>query len=419
MFPRFLLATALLALSFQPIHAQSPEDRYMSAKSAFAAHSDGFLTDGSPEAVVAIKQLWAAIADLVIQRRTVDPKISAIAIDHDLCLLTFEPNPPEAVQVTAEDECRAIDSHRNTVLDLGHDLFLIAPFTGEIGTVFLVGPKGGKLAVLWSIDETAAPSNDPHDLIGAWKPDRDGRNCRDDKSTHKPGACGPLYAALGLLPPDAEHHPRFYIDAGYSQQIRGTIGKQTTIWVWTGAAAELLWSDWHDAMIDQSRGTDFGNGILSVVSKTDYRSFFACGSCEGRQLEHDVLIEPTRIRDLGTHPLVPEVEVIDTLIYRIAHGQSTARLASPKVAALLRRQLRDSKTESAKIAPGWFSIGMMDDWLVTVTSKSTLVCITPDDVGQLTFTLRRTLNGGYFVASVKQNSGDSECASRTWLPDPK
>ncbi len=413
-------ATLLFFLVARSLHAQTPQERYKSAKAVFSAHSDGFLTDDSPAALVSIQQMWSAIAAVIIERRTRDPKLSAAALDHELCLLTAEPMPPEAVAMTAEEQCQPPYNQRSIVLDLGQGLLLVAPFTGEIGTVFLIGPRDGKLAVLWSIADAAPQPHDPHDLVGAWKPDRAGMACRDKGSSHKPGACGPLYAALGLLPPDSNKNPRFYIDAGYSQQMGATIGQQTSIWIWKQNHADLLWSDWYDFMIEQSRGTAFSNGILSVVSKSSFRSFFGCGSCEERQMEHDVLIEPTRIRDLGTHSLVPELDLIDTLFWRVAHGQSTTAIASPKIAAMLRPQLIDTRRQSAKIDPNFFSTGMLGSTVITHTTAGAEICFEADDIGQFKFHLRKALNGGYYITKAVQTQGNYEgCAEPAWLPLPE
>jgi hypothetical protein len=414
-------AIIICSLLTASLTAQTPQDRYRSAKTSFSAHTDGFLTDDSPAALTSTQQLWSAIADFIIERRTRDPKLSAATIDHDLCLLTAKPMPPEAVQMSAEEQCQPDYDRRHIVLDLGQSLLLVAPFTGEIGTVFLIGPRDGNLAVLWSIADASPQPHDTQDLVGAWKPDRAGMACRADGSPHKPGACGPLYASLGLLPPDSDKNPRFYVDAGYSQQIGSTIGKQTSIWTWKQGHAELLWSDWYDFMIDQSRGTDFhDDGILSVVSKASFRSFFSCGMCEERQMERDILVEPTRIRDLGSHSLVPELDLIDTLFFRIAHGQSTTGIAAPKIAAMLRPQLADARKESRKIDSTWFSTGMLGSTLVTHSNKGAKVCFESDHIGQFRFRFRKTLSGGYYITEAKQSAGKyTDCAEPAWLPLPQ
>ncbi len=350
--------------------------------------------------------MWSAIADLIVERRSQKPKVSAHDLSHELCLLTVEPMPAEAIQQTDEEQCQPESRDRGLVLDLGHDLILAAPFNGEAGSVFLLGPTGRGLGILWSIANTAPQPNDPHDLVGAWKPDRAGEACRDEGTIHKPGSCGPLYASLRLLPPDSSGRPRFYIDAGYAQSAGFTIGKQTTVWTWNKDHAELQWSDWYDYMIDQSQGTAFANGILSVASKSEFQNFYSCGMCAERQVVHEVLIEPTGVRDLGSKSMVPELDLVDTLFSAIIHKRPTSQIASSQVTALLRPQLLHT------------SAGMLDGSLVTHTATGATVCLDADEIGQFEFTLRRTRDGGYYVSHGRHLDGSAVCSTPAWLPLP-
>ena len=414
-----LAFTLIAVLATLPLAAQTPAQDYAAARKILLAHSpeQGFLTDDSPQAITALQQMNAAVAAYITTDVHHNPNRLPSALSHDLCLFTVEPNPPEAIQQSPEELC---DSDRSSVIRLAPSLYAVAPLTLEIGTVFLLNTRTNQ--VVWSITNASAPHNlDPHDLVGAWSLDRTGMKCRDKGTPHKPGACGPLYASLILLPSDSNNHPRFAIDANYSQGMGATIAKQTSIWTWNAGAqhADLLWDTWYDFMIDQPNGTTFDrdSSTLIIGEKGYFRSTFDCGECITRPLEHRVLLTATGIDDLGTRSLVPELEAIDNLFWRIAHHQPTAAIASPQVVRTLTSQVASAKVDSAKVAPDWFTVGMVESPTVHLTATGATVCFEADGLDSAyDFTLRCTADLGYFITRI--TSRQTECPGAYFGPPP-
>ena len=424
MFPRIFGATALILIT-TAAPCQTPAERFAEAHKRLNAASDvaGFALNDTPEAVSALRDQWSALADFVIDLRRTDPTIAPSAIDHSLCLLTAQPYPPEAIQVSIEDQCKSRPNLRSSVLQLNPNLLLIAAQTDEIGTVFVIGqsPSQSHQAVLWSIADAAPQPHDPHDLIQAWRLDRAQSSCRDARSSHNPFSCGPLYASVGLLPPDAGHRPRFYVDAGYAQGAGATIGAQLSIWRWDGDRASLQWIDEHDEMIDDDDPTTVSwSGLLTFTYKRDFHTLFDCGSCDSHPTRHLIQLQPTGVLDLGDRSLTPELDLLDTLFWRIAHRKSTGAIAAPHVVRTLHPLLRETFAGSRKIEPGWDSLGMIDDLSVRINPTGADVCLQADSVGDtFHFTMRRTLNRGYFVSSLRVMSAAPECTQKSnFAPDP-
>jgi len=120
--------------------------------------------------------------------------------------------------------------------------------------------------------------------------------------------------------------------------------------------------------------------------KDEFKSFFACGSCEGQQLDWTIRIGPDRIDDLGMTSAAPELDLIDTLYDRILNAKPVTDLASPAVVKAL-----ESKTEAVrKEASGSDdppTLGMLWDWKVAVEGQRTKLWMSTDDGGSYLFTI--------------------------------
>ncbi len=423
----------LVASLFRPIYvsAQQAAQQYKAAQSILKAHTseDGILNDDSPEARSALAKMWGAAGQAVIEILGSHPNASPQEIDNQLCK-----------QGIAAAGCNEGFSPQHDIVRLGTDLYAVAVATETGGTVLIIGRRNGKPAQLWSLAAASVTrQRDPQDLIGAWLPDRTGLACRKDGSPvgktarlserrlacrkdgspHNPGSCGPLYSELGLLPENAQGRPRFYIDAGYEQLMGATIGKQTSLWQWDGDHAELLWINIYPFMIDQALGTSFDNdkGTLHVGEKGEFRTMNSCGSCIDRPLDQSVLITKTGIEDLGIRSLTPELDRINDLFWRLQKGQPTIRIAAPQVTSFLKRGIVEAKQYSKKVDPSWFSVGMIDSSTVRLTSSGADVCLEPDsEFGTLKFTLKRLIDGGYFIEHVAAAPSGEECSRGEFLP---
>jgi len=384
-----------------PLRAQSPIEGYRAAVATLNAHSSqqgfGFGNDGSPEARQAVAELWQASSNQVIETLAADPDATPKQIETALCSL-------DDAGCTKESNTGA------TVLQLKPQLFLIAQTNGEMGTVFLVGPRDGKPSLLWSIASRSDQPRDEKHLLSAWLPSGTGFNCHNDRPDIQWGRCGPVFAAIGALPPDSVGNARFYLDAEYAQGAGATVGKQFSIWSWNGSGAKLLWIGSYLFMIDQPiQATESHDGILSLGEKEEYRSFFSCGSCDGKQVIQRFRIAPNGIFDLGKHPVDLLTLRIDELFWRIAHNLPTASIASPQVVHFLQPRLAEARNASQKIEKNWFSVGMANAARPIKPSTPNLICFNPDELGPLVFTVQPHATGqGFFTyaADAKPDTCD-------------
>lgn len=387
----FLLTTSHLSLL-----AQGAAQDYREATQQFRAHTSGdFLHDDSKDGIDALARMWDASAQAVVQLLSTKPDASASDLNAALCKLESNTST-----------CGEKDEVRSSVVAIGSHLFLASQFSGEAGTVFLVGFRDRRPILLWSINNALPQKIDPQDLLGAWKAERAGGKCREKGSGHPPGTCGPLYADVGMLPSDSAGRTRFYIDAGYAQTMGATVSHQTSVWQWDGDSATLLWIDWHDFMVEQKIGTEFANGVLTIGEKDYFRCFFGCGSCEEKQMVRRLQITPTGIVDLGKISTTPELDLIDELFWRLSKKMPTTDIATPEISRLLRPQIVSARKESKKIDPNWFSVGMLGDVSVKRNGNTESVCFSADDIGRLFFTIQSSHSGELRLVKVTQPSGD-------------
>jgi hypothetical protein len=184
------------------------------------------------------------------------------------------------------------------------------------------------------------------------------------------------------------------------------MGHQTSVWRWDGTSARVLWIDAHAFMIDQKIGTSFNDGVLSIGEKDEIRTFYGCGSCEARQMLHRLLVTPDAIKDMGKTSTTPELDLVDELFWRLAHGKPTSEIASSQVSDVLRPQILDSITESKKVDSHYFSTGMLGATAVTHAGNIEKLCFTADNIGRLYFTLQKSRAGRLTFTHLEQPSGE-------------
>lgn len=409
----------LLTISFvASAAAQTPAKRFAIAKKEFMSHrSSGFAHDDQPAAIASLQAVWRAFKEETVDYLNSHPKARSAELETHLCFFSLS-------GTDEKDGCRFQDARVHSAVSLAHGLFVVSQSQEGFGTVFVAGPQGEANAVLWELSNAAPQPNDAHDLVGAWKAERAGMACRDEKSgrSHKPGACGPLYATVGWLPEDSKHRPRFYINAGYTQGFGGTIGSQTTIWRWDGDHATLVWCDWYNTMIDQEVGTSSYYGTLRIAEKQEMRSAYDCGMCASRLVVHTVLLTPNGVADLGKRSLTPELDVFDEVLVRLMLHRPVGSLASSSVAQLLTQRIQDARENlPANNREGTITFGMIGEHTVQLTAKGANLCFSADEFGgTVRFSLIRQSNGGYFIAHalpVKENSPLCPTAAPGFPPD--
>ena len=192
---------------------------------------------------------------------------------------------------------------------------------------------------------------------------------------------------LGSLAPTRGGHARFYVDGHTGTMGGGTFRKQISIWEWDGRIATPQFIRSYFISFDTGRN-EFADGMLRIPIKGDYKSFFSCGGCPEPEIVWTLQVTPDGVRDLGKKHVVPELQQADELFDRLLHGRSTRDLASPRVAAKLRK-LVDYGPD-----PGLHQLGMLMEWHVTADGLELLV----DDVdcGPLRFRIEKRARGLYF-----------------------
>jgi hypothetical protein len=124
-------------------------------------------------------------------------------------------------------------------------------------------------------------------------------------------------------------------------------------------------------------------------------------------------ITPTGVEKLGKVSTTLELDLIDELFYRLAHGQPTSEIAASQVVQVLRPPILDAKRESRKIARNWFSTGMLGDLAYERHGDVERVCFTADDIGRLYFMMKLTESKPVFIARAEQPSGNYDDCTKS------
>jgi len=303
-----------------------------------------------------------------------------------------------------DDAVHALDpSLAASAVRLEPQTYAVGVQEGERGTVFVIKHYRGGFSVAWNLSEAYKSSQEP--LLAAWSAEGAQATCWSQKSEANWGACGPLYPRLHRLPSSSAGSSRFLVDAGYAGN-GGTIGGQLSIWEWDGAAARSLFVGAYVFMIDQSVGTRVDGRVIRVRTKEDWRTFFSCGSCEGRQMEWTIRVGPDGVEDLGKKAVTPELDWVDELLYRMDLGQPTYDLALPEVTAIVKQLVFDTdsadQTEDAYLPAkdkARFSGGMISNWSVRRGQNHTTLCFSADEIDPIIFRIKPGSSGPFFMSA--------------------
>jgi hypothetical protein len=314
-----------------------------------------------------LRHAWALAGEWLAAY--LDDHPAASAADLKASLADLDPHSPNG---KASDD--GVASLRSDALDLGTGDFVVALTYFETGTFFVVGrSQGGGARVKWSIDAYAASFAAPSRLR-CWKVD---------------AGCGPLYAMIVPLPPADGGRPRFYVQAGHAGNGM-TIGAQTSVWVWTGTAAQPLAVIGYSEMIDDGRPIELAGSFLNVPIKEDPEGFYTSGAGADPRGVWRLRITPGGVRDLGHHWSDPELHWFDRLFTAIEGGRDTTDLAAPEVARPLKLHAEDLR-------------GMLMNWSVQ-RGPATVLQVTLDDA-TYSFTLTRRGNS-FYATAVTINDGE-------------
>lgn len=383
----------LLGLPFVDCRAAdtSPQARYEAAKALLATHTDSFSLDGTPEGREALEAYWDAIQDWTLWYLNSHSQMSPREISEHL--ETQELNG--GVEVGVEK--------------IGSDLYAVSAGYGEIGTVFFVEKRRGIYAVVWGIRHVPAPYIAKFPTLAAWSTDHARDPCNLGKEDGSGwDLCGPIHGDVALLPPNSTGRTRFFIDATYAQAASETVAGQVSIWTWDGRAATPLFAKTYGYTLEDV-DVHLSGSVLTVRVKDEYKMFYSAGCCAGRELDWTVRIGPDRVDDLGMRPLIPELDAIDDLLFRVWHRQPTAAIAAPKVVATL-TTLMKAQQARGDFDPKFPMFGMFGGSSVRRGPQDTLVCLATDndDAPLLAFHMTHT-DKGYFLTDASKVFGSANC----------
>jgi hypothetical protein len=355
------------------------ETGYRIAAEHVQRHAKDFWLDGTPQGEHALSRAWTLLADWT----------AAYLNEH-----------PDA---TPKRLKRAAPGGDLDVLSLGPRTVLVsAAVDNAFGTIFIVDGSEGTYRAVWSI--RGRRSRDAFPLLGAWTARAAGTTCRQNQRDDDNGAmCGSLGGSILRLSDDAAGHPRFFIDAGYSEIAGMTELEQMSIWTWTGRTAQPLIVSTFGANLEDD-GPRFDGTLLKVRLGESYRMIPPAWDHLERELDWVFRLDPDRIEDLGKAPLAPEVDVVDELLFRAAHHLSADGLAAPQVEEAVGKLFRDLSAQSEDGEP---SFSMSGSPVVRHRDGKTLVCLPTDEPGTLTFTLTGAFVSGLSVAPNETGDGCS------------
>ena len=301
----------------------------------------------------------------------------------------FLSHHPQATSSEIDHAIKAIEPLLGaSLIRLDRDSVLVASQIDETGDVFILVARGGDYVPAWSADQAGQDFRGSMVSLGAWSVAAANEACRDRTPERPWGNCGPLYARVGILPPDVAARRRFFVDATWAQEMGATVSGQLSLWSWDGAMAKPLLVRTYGYMVDQSEGVRLEGDVLKARVKQEYRSFFDCGACDGRQLDWSFHIAPDRVSDLGKRSVTPEMDAVDRLLRTIGLRLPAVGLASPQAVAALKQRIPRRTLSEANQA----FLGMVVDHSVTGSGPSRTLCLATDQGGTLQFELKRRQN---------------------------
>ena len=385
-----LLLCPFLVFLVIPVSSSQAQDIGSTTKTSLqhvltelSKHSDGFSVDGSPESTKLLKAEWSILEQWAT---------------------SYLRSYPAATPAELEKSIKAVaDGFGVTAVALDRKTIMVSVAQWEIGTVFLEADRGSGFEVVWRIADSAEGAPKGFEALGAWSPVRATSECRAQPNG---GACGPVHAQIGKLPDDIHGNHRFYVDGHYAQATGFEVGAQLTVWRWDGRKAVPQFVKLYTYMDDQKWFVRQDDNALHVNVRRWFRSFYACGSCEGRQMDWAVAILPDRIEDLGERTTTPELDLVDALFTKLFDRQSVSDLAEPSVATTLQAKVNTARADALA---GHYppSMGMLMSWKAVEHGDRKTLCMGTDNAG--TFEFEITGDGDHPRIMTVKDLGDDDC----------
>ncbi len=366
--------TLLCGLPFDACRAAdaTPEARYAEALAALDAKCDQFCGYGindSSEERAALDALWDATQDWTVAYLNAHPNTDLGRINTDL-----------------------INRHSRDRTNIAPDnVFAIAPGLYGVmaswewnGNVFLVGKQDDRFRVVWDVRKTD-PGAFP--ILKAWRTENAHNDCEPGEAASH-NNCGPIIGnEFKLLPRDGEGRLRFALLATYGQLAETTVGGQLSIWALDGTTPRIQWAKPY-AYNFEDTGWQSGGDHVTIRATDWWHTLFACGTCIGRQMDWTLRIRPDGINDLGQTPVVPELDALDALAWRLFKQQNADDLATPRVIVRLAKLIAALKAQADEFAkeakdnpdPDSFSFGMLGGTKVRKIPDGTELSLNTDDL---------------------------------------
>jgi hypothetical protein len=263
------------------------------------------------------------------------------------------------------------------------EAFVVSYHVGWSGAFFVVAQTTEGWRVVWTIRDAAraaARDRAPWDELVSWLPLAPGFHD------------GPLAGRVEPLEPGASGRPRFYVDAITLPDTGQARPGQISVWEWDGAAAVPVFVARYPTSWRGWRVTREGV-VLRIATAEQASSFFTCGSCAMSDEPAGVWtlrLTPQGVVDEGHRWETPELELLDTILSRLASDEPTLEIATPAVVTALRRTLGGEER---------FSLTMLEAFGVTTNADgSTRLHLVSDDVDDLELTVVHRANGLYATA---------------------
>jgi hypothetical protein len=358
---------------------------YETVSAKLAKHlAEGQWIDDDPESPKLLARQWSLAGEWVAAWLNAHPHVGSEGVKAALAKLANSPASQHSwVEPSPED------------LALNATTFVVvAP--SPIGNVFIVSKSGDDYRVAWSTAQVQEAGGKSAEALAAW---------RAENAHLGVGSVQP--AELAILPTDAKGHARFYIVGIHSQGGGSTIGEQISLWVWDGVTALPQLTRNYAVYVDQAVGTRIEGDLLKVQQKKFFRTLSSGVDSPERQTDWIVRITPDGMKEVGEKSLVPELDAVDELFYRVINGKSASDIAAPAAIVAAKGVVDSERTgESEKEWKAFPNLGMIDGWSVTKNKDGGVLCLALFDVGANKFKLRPA-GAGFFITDITET--DESC----------
>jgi len=386
MSPKYFFPILAWSMLVAVAPATATQADYRAAEASLTPHADGYSIDDDPHSPELLRGVWSETAAYAVEFLNAHP--DATAAELAAALESLSPR------------------QRVSAVSLAPRTYLVAAGIDEIGTVFILRAQGEHYGVAWTIGEAAAHPPAGFELLAAWSAEAAALKCRTSLQASPAYPCGPLTAEIGTLPPDRDGSMRFYLAGTYAQEMGSTLDAQLSLWRWNGGTATPILAGSYEYTLIQEHGIRVVGDLLRIGVKDRFKTFLACGSCEGRQMLWAIRLGPEGVQDLGRTSLVPDLDLIDTLFDRLLANKPADDLAAPEAIAVLQRKIERMREEDS-LEPDPPALGMLAGWISNFHVGVERGCFITDATEALIVTID-PVPGSPRVLSV-EDYGGSEC----------